>query len=324
MKQRLYNTTAHDAMQLNLFVTSEASRINAQVYRIEYADVRYRGLVPVDTAGPEWRDAYTFISLDGAGAAEWLNTASDDVPKVAFSQDKAEAFVNEAGIGYDFTLREVQKAQQMGFDLPDTKARVARRAAEEMIDRVTWAGDAMLGLTGIINNPYVPVQDAAPTGTGSSTRWKDKTPGQILADVNALLSGIWEGTGRTTMADTLVVPDDAYVVLATTLLPDGGGRTLLDWIQTTNLYTAATRRTLTIVPIYELRVAGEGSTPQAPVSRAVAYRNSEDVVVLRMPMPFRFFPVWQTGPWRWDVPGMFRMGGVEYVRPREASYMDGI
>ena len=40
----------HDAMQSSLvFVQSQAARINAEVYRIQYRQVRYRGLVPVDT-----------------------------------------------------------------------------------------------------------------------------------------------------------------------------------------------------------------------------------------------------------------------------------
>jgi hypothetical protein len=32
-------------------------------------------------------------------------------------------------------------------------------------------------------------------------------------------------------------------------------------------------------------------------------------------MPFRFFPAWQTGPWRFEVPGAFRLGGLDIRRP---------
>ncbi|MBY0298990.1 MAG: DUF2184 domain-containing protein, partial [Methylobacterium sp.] len=48
------------------------------------------------------------------------------------------------------------------------------------------------------------------------------------------------------------------------------------------------------------------------------------VLKLWMPMPFRFFPAWQTGPWRFDVPGAFRLGGVDIRRPGACRYVDGI
>ena len=56
----------------------------------------------------------------------------------------------------------------------------------------------------------------------------------------------------------------------------------------------------------------------------VAYRRSPDVLKLHMPMPHRFFPVFQSGPFRWDVPGLFRLGGVDIRRPLEVAYIDGI
>jgi hypothetical protein len=41
-------------------------------------------------------------------------------------------------------------------------------------------------------------------------------------------------------------------------------------------------------------------------------------------MPHRFLPVWQTGPLRWDVPGVMRFGGLDVRLPNEISYTDGI
>lgn len=41
-------------------------------------------------------------------------------------------------------------------------------------------------------------------------------------------------------------------------------------------------------------------------------------------MPHRFLPVWQTGPMWFDVPGIFRFGGLEIRRPGAARYVDGI
>ena len=38
----------------------------------------------------------------------------------------------------------------------------------------------------------------------------------------------------------------------------------------------------------------------------------------------RFFPVWQTGPFRFEVPGAFRIGGVDVSLPGAMRYADGL
>lgn len=309
-----------DAMTAAMgFVVAQTSRIHSQVYQIKYQDVRYRGLINVDSEGPEWVDSILYASYDGVGRAEWLNTAADDIPKAELKNDITGTTVHEAGIGYDWTEKEVQRAMQLGIPLKERKAAYARLAAEQMIDRLIWVGDVQKGMTGIINAPLVPRVDAAATGTGSSTKWKDKTPGQILADINALLQGVYVNTGRTGLANTVLLPSAAHLYLASTILPDSGGKTLLEWVASTNLYTTGSRQQLTIVSMPELNGTGSGGT-----DRAVAFRNAKEVVQAYLPMPFKFSPPWQTGPWRWDVPGMFRFGGVEWFLPKEGLYMDGV
>jgi len=48
------------------------------------------------------------------------------------------------------------------------------------------------------------------------------------------------------------------------------------------------------------------------------------VLKMHIPMPFRFLPAWQTGPMKFDVPGIFRVGGVDIRRPKAVRYLDGI
>jgi hypothetical protein len=58
--------------------------------------------------------------------------------------------------------------------------------------------------------------------------------------------------------------------------------------------------------------------------RAIAYRCDPDVVKMHVPMTHRFLPVWQTGPIVFDVPGIFRLAGLEIRRPGAFRYADGI
>ena len=57
---------------------------------------------------------------------------------------------------------------------------------------------------------------------------------------------------------------------------------------------------------------------------AVIYANRQDVVKLHLPMPHRFLPVYQDGPMSFQIPGIFRTGGVEVLRNGAFRYLDGI
>lgn len=45
---------------------------------------------------------------------------------------------------------------------------------------------------------------------------------------------------------------------------------------------------------------------------------------MHMPMPFRFLEPWRTGPMLYEVPGIFRLGGVDIKRPKAVRYRDGL
>jgi hypothetical protein len=56
----------------------------------------------------------------------------------------------------------------------------------------------------------------------------------------------------------------------------------------------------------------------------VAYRRDPAVLKMHIPMPHRFMPIWQTAPLVFDVPGIFRLAGLEIRRPKSVRYTDGI
>ena len=91
-------------------------------------------------------------------------------------------------------------------------------------------------------------------------------------------------------------------------------------MQRTNLYTQQTGQPLTIRTIGALSTGASGGTS----GRLVAYRNSEEYVKLHLPMPHRFLPVYQAGWGQWQVPGIFRTGGVEVLATKAIRYIDSI
>ncbi|ACL61745.1 DUF2184 domain-containing protein [Methylobacterium nodulans] len=308
-----------DAPRALAFLVSQQTFIEPQVYRTQYPEIRYPRLVPVDTNAPEWIPSVTYYSVDQVGRAKWITGQAHDVPRADVLRSQFESSVSMAGIGYGYDLEEIGKAQLMGLNLSADKADAARRASEEFIDQVALFGDPAKGYSGLINNPGVTQGSAAATGTGSSTRWVDKTADQVLADVNGQLTGIYTGSSTVELADTVLLPYDQMIALSLRRIDPTSQMTLLDWIQQKNVYTIETQRPLNVFGVRGLETAGAGGT-----TRMVAYRRDPAVVKLWMPMPFRFFPAWQTGPFKFDVPGAFRLGGVDIRRPGAFRYLDGI
>lgn len=310
-----------DAQQVAMsFLIRQASLIEPTVYAIRYQDIQYPSLVPVDTSAPEWIQSVTYFSMDSVGQAQWFNGNAHDVPKVEMTREKFETTVSMAAIGYGYNLEELGTAQLLGMNLSPDKASAARRVAEEKIDSVAFIGDGGKGFLGLVNS-ITPTATTAPAdGTGSATTFASKTPDQVLRDINGQLTGIFTGTLGAEIADTILLPYSVLLDLSTRRIDAVNQTTILEWIERNNIYTRTTGGQLLIRGMFGyLDTSGAGGT-----KRMVAYRRSPEVLKFHMPMPFRFLPAWQTGPIKFDVPGIFRLGGVDIRRPKSVRYLDGI
>lgn len=308
-----HNRMYLDAQAALGFLLAQTAIIEPGVYATKYPDILYRDLVPVDTSGSEFATSVTYYSSDQHGQAKWVNGNADDVPLAGTNRAKHETGVHTAAIGYGYGFEELGRAQMLGVNLTNDDAMAARRASEEMVDRVALMGDAQKGFTGLFNAAGVtPV--AAPTGS-----WDTATPAQIVADMNAALLNIFNDTNTTAMADRLLLPWSSFFKISSTPMSAGSDTTILQFYLETNPYTATTGRPLTIRGVRHLETAGA-----AGVKRVVAYRFDREVLKLHMPMPHRFLQPWQTGSLRFEVPGVMRLGGLDVRLPKEVAYIDGV
>lgn len=315
------NMHMNDAQQVAMsFLIRQATLIEPTVYAMRYQEIQYASLIPVDTSAPEWIQSVTYFSMDGVGKAEWFHGNAQDVPKVELTREKFETSVSMAAIGYGYTLEELGTAQLLGMNLTPDKATLARRVAEEKIDGIAFVGDAVKGFSGLVNSSTPTATTAPADGTGSATTFASKTPDQVLRDINGQLTGIFTGTLGAEIADTILLPYSVLLDLSTRRIDAVNQTTILEWVEKNNIYTRTTGQALTIRGLFgHLDTAGASST-----KRMVAYRRSPEVLKMHLPMPFRFLPAWQTGPMKFDVPGIFRAGGVDIRRPKAVRYLDGI
>lgn len=314
-----YHNSMNDAQQAALaFVQSQLTVIEPAVYRIQYPELQFRQLVPIDTSAPEWTKSVTFYSMDRVGQAAWFAIRGTDIPLADITKERFEQGIEMAAIGYRYDIEEVARAMSLGINLPNEKADAARRASEEFLDVRALRGDTVKGWSGVFNAAGVTVITVPADGTGSSRAWSAKSPAQIMRDFNSALSSVNNLSLGLEVANVALFPIDILTYLAETQVPNTQ-MNLLTWIQQNNAYTFQTGQPMKIMGVRGLETAGSGN-----VGRAIFYRMDPQVLKMHLPMPHRFWPVWPRTPFVFDVPGLFRFGGVEVRRPGAMRYLDAI
>lgn len=298
------------------FVQSQMSHIESAVYRRKYPSIQYADLIPVDTSANEWAKTVTFYAMDAVGKAKFISGNGDDIPLVNLNKSQFESSVHMAGIGYGYSLEEVNQARMLNINLPGEDATAARRVYEEFVDESLLLGNAEKDMSGLVNYPGITTV-AAPNGAGGTPTWISKTPDEVLLDVNNLLSGVWIDTLTVELADTLLISEQAFVALTGKRL-DGTNVSLMRYVMENNVLTMRTGRALTIRTVRGLETAGAGG-----LERAVAYRRDPEVLKAHIPMMFKFLPM-QIRNLHFYVPGIFRFGGLDIRLPGAVRYLDGI
>jgi hypothetical protein len=308
-----------DATQQALsFLRSQLTYVETIAYETQYPDILYRTLIPVNTSGPEWMVSKIFVSTDKFGRAQWFNHMADDVPRADISRNQFVVPIQMAAIGYGYTLEEVAQSAALNTPITAERAQAAIRASEEFIDQVTLQGDTNKGWKGLFNDTGITIQTIPADGTGSSTAFSAKTPAQIMRDINSALSGIYTSSATVEMADTILWPINVAVYLASVQVPNTT-MTIWQWVEQNNQYSFQSGQPITMRAVRGLDTAGAGG-----ITRAVFYRRDPSVLQVHIPMPHRFMPVYQDGPIKFEVPGIFRLGGLEIRRPGAVRYMDGV
>ena len=312
-------TTFATAQQALGFVTDQTLRINTEVYAIQYPEQDYASLVPVDSTGPEWSRGVTSYISDRVGAARWQSGNAKDVPMADVTRAKVDTYFEMAAIGYEYNLEEINTAALIpGTNLTTMKADAAREAAQTFLYELCMFGDAVKNMPGLTTSAGVTAGLVAQNAGATSRLWTQKTPQEILTDINTLITGIYTGSNTVEMANTLLLPINAMLYIATQTLTATNSETILSFVQRTNSYTVVTGQPLLIRGVRDLETKGAGG-----VGRMVAYNRNPRVLSFFLPMPHRFLPVWQNGPLNFAIPGIFRTGGLEIRRPAAIRYADG-
>ena len=266
-----------------------------------------------DQATAFFRQAWTANGGISTPGISWAGRrANGTVPTVGISDEMVTHPLRPWAQQIDYTVFELEAAQQLGRSISDEKMRALNKKYQIDMDMVVALGDSVLGFTGFYNDAGV---TAASATNGS---WASATPGDIVEDVNVAMNAVYTASGYSHAPDTLILPPDQYALIATTpmsaTIPD---ITILQWLERRSFGAVKNGRELTILDSRYLPGIGAGST-----DRMVLYTRGEDMVRIAG-TPLTTMPV-QVHDYTYGVTVYGVIGEVEIVYPTTVEYVDGI
>jgi len=292
------------------FYISQLAGLDPKIYETKYRNIIYQDLVPVDTSGPAFMDQFDYISYDAATVGKFIGANAKDMPNVAIKAKKDVIKVDEGGIGYGYSLSELEKSQQLNMPLDVNGAKAANRGFQEHAQRVAFSGDDEIGVTGLFNNINIAIDN-------SPGVWSGLTQLEKYNDMNSLIIKVWNDSAQVHIPDCFLLGTDFADELSKPMSDERPEITLLKYFLENNFYTATTGQPIKLRMVSELNDAGA-----AGASRMMAYELIDENLVMKMPRMLEFLPPQPEGL-RIEIPGRYKFGGIEFRYPGSAAYRDG-
>jgi len=309
-----------DAETASMFFARELEHVKAQTYDVIRAPLRAFDLIPTDSTAGSGAESVVYEQYDMTGLAKIIADYADDLPRSDVKGKQFVARVRSVGNSYGYSLQEIRAAQMAGKPLQQRKANAATRSQRELWNRIAFYGDDDHGLQGWLTNTNIPSDAVENDGTGDATEWSEKTPEQILRDMNDLVNGIVTRTNGAEQPDTLVLPLEQYTKITTTRADSGTDTTIAQYFLNNSPFVNSLEWSNEISE--DQRTANMSTDPYTG-DIMIAYRRDPDALMLEMPQMFEQLPVQERGL-EFVVPCHSRIAGVIIPYPLSMAIGEGI
>lgn len=254
----------------------------------------------------------------------WIGKSSDQIAGVSTDISKPTQPLTAWALELKFSVLELESAARLGRPLDAQKLEALQLKWQMDADEQAYVGDSTLSQTGMLNSSLVTNVSNVPNGAASSPLWTAKTPDEILADVNALITSTWAASGWAVMPDRILLPPAQFGYISTKTISTAGNTSILKYVLENNILVTSGKGKLTILPAKWLVGAGTGGTigTTGTVDRMVAY--TKDQKYIRFPMttlsktPIQYASIYHMTTY------FGKLGVVEVPYPETIGYRDGI
>ena len=301
----------------SVFFARQLEYIRPKAYDIKRAQLSAMSLFPVDTSLPAGANTITYRQYDQVGSAKIIASYADDLPRADVTAKEFTSPIRGIGDSYGYNVQEIRHAMYANVPLDSKRQAAARRAHDELINKLAWAGDSVSGLPGFLSNTNIPGYTVPADGTGSSKLWSTKTGELILRDMNGVVNQVVTQSKGVHKPNELWMPLAQYTYIASTPYDKTvSPMTILECFLSANPYVK------TVKPILELASTANGGS-YGTYDGMVAADNSIDNYQLNIAMMFMQHAPQQRNL-EFVIPCESRFGGVTIEYPLAFSKADSI
>lgn len=307
------------------FLTSELEKRDALI-RTPLTSFTYTRDLPIRVGGG-WVDYVSAMSVgygvaSGSGDGVVDAGGANGIPMVQADFDKGLYKAHAVAMGTRVMWVDMQKGNVTGRNIETLLRDGVRMTYDKHMDENAYVGFERYGTTGLVNNPDVTVTDAASNGeTSPSTKFKDKTPDQILDDINTGILDAWAQAeyDLDAVPNHIIMPYEQYNYLATTRVSDLAEKTILTFLMENNV-ASQNGSDLFIGATNWCKGAGGSSD-----DRMVIYCNKERYIAMDELAPLnRAMTTPNTEKFCYDTAFAGNVSEVEIFYTQPIVYVDGI
>lgn len=292
------------------FFKRQLEYVKTKTYDIKYRNLKAMSLIPVSNEAPAGADYIIWYSYGKAGMAKIISDYAHDFPRVDVFATENQSKIYSMGDAYGYSIKEVRRAAMAGNSLDTRRAATARRAMDELFDKLAWFGDADFNIQGFFDYPGI-TEYTVPNGAGGNPEWTTKTPLEINEDLVGLMDAVSVPTNGREQIDTILLPRARMNLLKNTLMSAGSDTTIYTFF--TNNNPGVKLETLD-----ELKDQGVGSS-----QRMIGYVKDAEHLTQEIPQPFEQFEPDKKGM-TWEIPCHAEFGGVIVYYPQSIAFGDNI
>jgi hypothetical protein len=256
------------------------------------------------------------------GGKNWIGKDTNAITGISLDIGKTTHPLFLWGTELKYTIPELESAMKLGRPIDQQKYTGMRLKHQMDIDEMVYVGDIPLNYPGMLNSSQITPINVS-VGTGGGTAWTTKTPDEILADVNTLVTATWQTSAWAAIPDRLLLPPAQYSYTVSQKVSNAGNVSILRFLEENNL-ADQNGGSLKILPAKWLIGMGVGGTPGVvgTVDRMVCY--SKDRERIRYPMTLLMRTPLQYESIYHKTTYFGRLGVMEFVYPETVGYADGL
>lgn len=305
------------------FLTSELEKRDPKI-REPLTSHTYPRDIPIKTGGG-WVEFISALNIDyaitgGSGEGAVHAPGANGVPVIQanYGRDQFRAHI------YSSVLRilyvDMMRQQITGRSLDQLLTTGIRLNYDKHMDTNLYVGMKAYGTTGLLNNPNV-VAGNVRSGAKGSPKWDEKTPDEILIDINDAILAAWSAAeyDNSAIPNHILLPFEQYNKIAVTKVSEAAEKTILTFLMENNVATK-NGGDLFIGATQWNKGAGAGGT-----DRMVTYVHNDRYIAMEELAPLaRTMTAPNIDAQAYDSVYMANISEVELFYTQPIVYRDGI